>query len=264
MRNFILRFELSACRELDDYALLADQSYNFGDKNGWFGDFRGGLFGFYSRINAVERHYLAVHAWVPAPRTQDAEYQLSSILFNMDSAVECFIFALNALGNSAFSSEFRDITQPGALRRISPSDILDTNATLFTAYSKHFPKVQSLWTANADLLQIIRDCHDVSKHRSTIFTGGKCQTNAPEGFWEMLGLQNNLDAQWQFWPMEEIILTRNAKLPTVQRVPTPVSQQVLLEDVAERFVDFINDTVKLALEDAKCSFKLPVPQWPDN
>jgi hypothetical protein len=264
MRDFILRFELGPCQELDNFALLADQAYNFGDKNGWFGDFRGGLFGFYSRIEAIVRHYLAVHSWVPAPRIHNAEYQLSTILFNMDSAVECFVFALNALGNSAFSAEFRDITQPGALRRISPSDILDPKLPLFTVYSKRFPKVQSLWTANTDLLQIIRDCHDVSKHRSTIFTGGKCQTNAPAGFYEALGIQGNTDAQWPFWPMEEVILTRNAKVPAVQRVPTPVTEQVLLEDVAERFVDFVNGTVKVALEDAKCSLKLPVPQWPSS
>jgi len=264
MRDFVLHFELQSCRELDNFALLANQAYNFGDKNGWFNDFRGGLFGFYSRIETIARHYLAVHSWVPVPRLHDAEYQLSAILFNMDSAIECFVFALNALGNSVFSSEFRDIAEPAALRRISPSDILDSKLPLFSAYSRHFPKLQSLWTANTDLLQIIRDCHNVSKHRSTIFTGGKCQTDAPPGFYEALGIQGNPDAQWPFWPMEEIILTRNAKVPVIQRVPTPVAEQVVLEDMAERFVDFVNRIAKLSLDDAKCSFKLPVPQWPSS
>jgi hypothetical protein len=264
MRDYVLRFELAPCRELDNFALLADQAYNYGDKNEWFSDFRGGLFGFFNRIEAVARHYLAVHAWVPVPRTLDADYQLSSILFNMDSSVECFVFALNALGNSAFPSEFRDITQSRSLRKISPADILDIKNPLFTVYTKHFPKLQSLWTSNANLLQVITDCHDVSKHRSTIFSGGKCQIDAPAGFWEVLGLQDNIDAQWPYWPMEEILLRRDAKLPTAQRVPTPVPEQVLLEDVAEKFVEFVNSTVRVALEDARCSFKLPVPQWPNS
>src|SRR2546426_1428341 len=112
-RQFVLNFDLGPCKELDEYALLARQDYNFGDRGSWFGDFRGGLYGMDHRLAAVNRHYLEVHTWIPVPRhIADAEYHLSSILFNMDSAIECFTFALNALGYSAFADEFRDITDP--------------------------------------------------------------------------------------------------------------------------------------------------------
>lgn len=265
MRDFVLHFDLRACGELDEYALLACQQYNFGDKSSWFGEFRGGLFGLYHRVDAVRRHYAAVHAWIPLPRTADAEYNLSAILFNMDSAIECFTFALNALGNSAFAGAFRDITDSRELRHISPLDITGgpNQSPPMSGYLKYFPRVQELWSGSRDLLQIIKDCHDVSKHRSVIFSGGQCRMDAPPGFYEALGIHEDALAQSQFWPMQEIILARNVKSPYVERYPTPPEDQILLEDTAERFTVFINETARLALEDTKVAFVLPVPRFRD-
>ncbi len=103
-----LNINISVCEDLDQYALLARQDYNLGKKNDWFGYFRGGLYGFYARIYGVRLHYKDIYSWkfeVHHP----VEYNLSSILFNMDSAIECFVFCLNALGYAALPSSFRNV-----------------------------------------------------------------------------------------------------------------------------------------------------------
>ena len=43
MSEFHLNFDLQAFHELDEFSLLARQDYNYGNKNDWFGAFRGGL-----------------------------------------------------------------------------------------------------------------------------------------------------------------------------------------------------------------------------
>ncbi|MGB2815075.1 MAG: hypothetical protein WBC75_08320, partial [Dehalococcoidales bacterium] len=95
--GYPLEFNLSSYEALDNFALLADQKYNLGDRNGWFNCFRGGLHGLYARVMGVKMHYHKLHAWELEVKTpQVTEYNLSSILFNMDSAIECSVFALNA------------------------------------------------------------------------------------------------------------------------------------------------------------------------
>src|SRR5438552_7832368 len=99
MNDYVLNFDVAPLEKLDQFALLASQDYNFGNATDWFGCFRGGLYGAYARLRAVQKHYFEVHAWLPVPRVlAHAEYHLSSIFFNMDSALECLAFAINALG----------------------------------------------------------------------------------------------------------------------------------------------------------------------
>ena len=125
MTSYVLTFDSTAWDELDEFALLACQDYNFGNASDWFGCFRGGFYGMRSRLRAIQQHYFKVHAWLPVPRIlADAEYHLATALFHMDSAVECMTFALNALGNSVAPGAFRDVTDDKALRRILPVDIL--------------------------------------------------------------------------------------------------------------------------------------------
>ena len=53
MPGFALNFDQSGGTLLDDFALLATQDYNLGKKNDWFGHFRGGLYGHYSRLTGA-------------------------------------------------------------------------------------------------------------------------------------------------------------------------------------------------------------------
>ena len=114
---------------------------------------------------------------------------MASIPFQVDSALECLTFALNALGWAAMPSGFWDVTDGRALRCISPLDILGTpRRDPKPGYTTIFPSLQTLWQSQGRLIGQIRDLHDVSKHRQTIYVGGQRRLDTPVGFYESLGI----------------------------------------------------------------------------
>lgn len=253
--DFLLSIDLSSFNALDDFALLACQSYNLGNDLDWFGSFRGGLYGMYARIDALVRHFYQVHSWVPVPRfPQDAEYHLASTLFAMDSSFECFTFALNALGCAANIGEFQSITDHRAMKAITPDNIL--GATPRPGYARYFPSVQGLWLSQKSLIRTVMDQHDVSKHRSSIFQGGKVRRDPPAGLFEALGLKEDDPRRFAIAPMEEIILVADPKKPTATRGPVPVAEQLSFEQVVREFAKLIESTGDEALKDAKANIVL--------
>lgn len=260
--TFQLKFNLGNFSLLDKFALLACQSYNLGNETDWFGSFRGGLNGCYSRIYGVALHYELVHAWVPRPRIpQETEHHLSSIFFNMDSSIECIAFSLNALGFAYQPKLFRDVTNRHALSKISPRDIVgsfftDRKREPLGGYTKIFPNLQAFWTDEIELLTQITAQHDVSKHRETIFTGGMARLDPPDGFYEELGIPDEPEARSLFWPMAEIILRNDPKGPRVDRRPQSKDDQILLEDLVEDYRHFIQETGLKALTDARANIRL--------
>src|SRR5215813_960072 len=50
MSDFAVHFDSEPFESLDQLALLACQDYNLGGESDWFGEFRGGLYGFYARL----------------------------------------------------------------------------------------------------------------------------------------------------------------------------------------------------------------------
>lgn len=268
MPDFAVHFDAEPFESFDQLTLLARQDYNLGGAGDWFGAFRGGLYGFYARLYGVQRHYSEVHAWLPRVRTPaETEYHLASILFQMDSALECLTFALNALGWAARPSEFWDVADGRALRRISPLDILgDSTRTPPLApkpgYTTIFPSFQTLWQSEGRLIGQIRDLHDVSKHRQTIYVGGQRRLDTPVGFYESLGIpeesSNRKDAilRTLLCPEAEIILKPDPKAPSLQRLAQPVGQRDLLEDLLPSFAGFINSSGAAALADAQANVPL--------
>jgi hypothetical protein len=262
--DYVLKFDLSSYDTLDKFALLADQKYNLGDKGDWFNHFRGGLYGLYARVQGTQINYYAVHSWtLPSPfmtNIQRAEHHLSSILFNMDSAIECMVFALNALGYIADSEQFKDVTKENELAKISPYNILGKSPNYTTGfvqgYDIYFPSLKSYWHQNRELIHKIFEQHDVSKHRSVAFSGGTARNDPPPGFFEQLGIAGDKVKQAIFCPMAEIILTYQPKTPWRQRKPHDYKDIDKLEDIAERFCTFINTCGRKALEDAKSTIKL--------
>lgn len=262
MADFRLQIDAGAYHELDQFALLARQDYNIGDKSDWFGAFRGGLYGFYARLHGLVVHYREVHAWVPRPRSpSETEYHLASIMFSMDSALECLTFALNALGFAHSSTDFRDVGDHRSLKRIAPVDILGNPAATpprdpLTGYARVFPTLQAWWQSHQSMIDRIVDLHDVSKHRETIFVGGMCRMDPPPGFYESLGIPENRSVRAQFWPMAEIILRKDPKLPHASRTPQTVDEQVLLENLVPEFAALISRSGDLALADARRNISL--------
>ena len=99
--------------------------------------------------------------------------------------------------------------------------------------------------------------HDVSKHRSTIFTGGSIRNDPPPGFFEKLGIEGDKGKQTLFFtPMAEILLTPQPKTPLQKRQPREYKDIDKLEDVTERFCTFINMCGVKVLEDARGKIKL--------
>jgi len=273
MPDFAVHFDAHPFESLDQLALLVRQDYNLGGTGDWFGAFRGGLYGFYARLYGVQRHYSEVHTWLPRVRTPaETEYHLASILFQMDSALECLIFALNALGWAAKPSGFWDVTDARTLRRIGPLDILgDPTRTPPLApkpgYTTIFPSLQASWQSQEPLLAQIRDLHDVSKHRQTIYVGGQGRLDTPAGFYESLGIpeesshREDLILRTLLCPAAEIILKPDPKAPSLQRLAQPVRQRDLLEDLVPSFADFISNSGAAALADAQAKVPLKERQF---
>lgn len=257
--DYTLEFDLSSYEDLDNFALLADQNYNLGDKGDWFNQFRGGLYGLYARILGVQIHYHEVHSWTlhrsPISSIQRrAEYHLSAIFFNMDSAIECMVFALNAIGYIANSTQFLDVSDETKLRKISPYNILGDGS--LEGYDNYFPSLKKHWHENRDLITKIFEQHDVSKHRSAIFSGGSIRNDPPPGFFEKLGIEGDKGKQALFSPMDEILLISQPKTPWRKRQPQEYKDIDKLESVTERFCTFINICGVKVLEDARSRIKL--------
>lgn len=246
--------------ELDQFALLACQNYNIGNETDWFGSFRGGLYGFYSRNRGVQIHNDALHNWFP-PRIHDpadTDYNFSSLLFNMDSAIECLTFALNALGFAALPGGFNDVGVRKRLGNISPYNILGgMKRPALSGYATIFPNVQELWCQEEKLLLQIFELHDVSKHRTTIYQGGQISDEVPTGFFETLGVDPQKSGTWLFRPHKEIILPSEPKIPRVQRTPSGHETRNTLEDLIPRYSEFLRETGIRALEDSQANIPLP-------
>jgi hypothetical protein len=265
---FDLTFNFDNYKRLDNFALLMCQDYNYGNSKNWFGAFRGGLYGFYSRISGVETHYHNVHAWLPKIRSpHEVEYHLSSIFFNMDSSVECLIYSLNALGNAIDSKSFRDISTASGIRQIKPNDMIgnskkeDSQLPLI-GYKKYFQNVQTHWQNSKKLLSIIIEQHDVSKHRETIFIGGMTRLDTPNGFFESLGI-TDIFSQAMLRPMAEIILQNEPKIHRLNANENESStkKHLLLENLATDFCNFINKTGELIYKDSTDNINLKYKEF---
>jgi hypothetical protein len=99
------------------------------------------------------------------------------LFFAMDSSLECFAHALNALGYLHSPSEFLDITADERLRRISPANLFHPSSEGNSSHSayhvclKWFPRICGHWSANRPLLAQIIEYHDATKHRHSAAVG---------------------------------------------------------------------------------------------
>jgi len=158
---------------LHDFAFLAMQDYNLNHKSDWYGHFRNGERGLQARLFGVTKHYGELHSWKPSKRdAEEMDYPLASILFGMDSAMECYFYMLNALGWAAKPDWFADISNDKSLRAIKPANIWDmTTESPAAGYAAVFPAVQKLWQNNRWLIEFLIDQRDVSKHRHATIHG---------------------------------------------------------------------------------------------
>jgi hypothetical protein len=85
---------------------LANGAKNkFGDRGYWFSNFGRAIDGIKARIFSLKIHYSGLQSIRNEDLSGDRSYNfieldhhLADILFNLDSSIECFVFALNAFG----------------------------------------------------------------------------------------------------------------------------------------------------------------------
>lgn len=264
MPDHVVEFKLEDFHELDRFALTAVQEYNLGPGGGWFNFFRGGLYGFFSRIYGVERHYIEMHAWLPRIRPRhEHEYHLATILFQMDSAIENFVFALNALGNAIALRDFRDITDPRELQRVGPPDVVGGTPQQpepRAGFTTYFPDVVELFSRNTELLELIWENHNLSKHRHTIGIGGWMRRDPPKGFYEEVGVPVDSPLSALYWPVDSTDLYRGAKLVHSRLARTGQEGKVTLEDVTRDFLAFVHELGSQSIRDARSTIRLAEPQ----
>jgi hypothetical protein len=106
--DLLKRMNLNYIDELIEIAFRAREKC--GNRGSWFTYFNRSMDGLRARIYGLKRHYNClqsmsniIHETLEiGPLTEDdiikLDHHVSDILFNLDSAIECFVFALNAIG----------------------------------------------------------------------------------------------------------------------------------------------------------------------
>jgi hypothetical protein len=241
-----------AFASLDAFALLASQNYNLGNTGNWFFSFRAGLKGVRLRAQGWAEHNEALHSWALLETIEARERHIAGALFCMDSALECLVFALNAMGNAVEVSAFQDVTSRRALSRVSPRNVLgNASENPLPGYAKYFPSLQQRWLHASALISVVCDNHDVSKHRQATFWGGTLRDDPPEAIRRALEADDRLTI---FSPMAEVLLPKDPKAPMVD-MKGDLEHWVLFEDVERDLSVLLTDSLGLALADATKSIR---------
>ena len=203
----------------------------------------GGVGGVVARLWGVRTHYYRLHEWVPGESGLPPviDYHMSSLFFHMDSALECFVFALNALGCQIWPEQFWKVTE---LQEVDPKRIANKRG-----YTEHFGSVVKFWQAKSKLLKAVMDNHDVSKHRTTIFRVGQMRQDAPPGF-QRSGMP----------PAETLWLNPTPKDPPTEEPPTDITKGKSLETLVSEYRVFVNETLRLAQNDAERNIRSRFPE----
>ena len=205
------------------------------------------------RFYGVRRHYGEIYAPTLDPlRLWKLEYQLSTILFHMQSSIETIAFALNGLGSAVEPGLFIDASKRG--NRVSPLHLYsDRNGRkLQPGYAIVFPSVQRFWRQMDEtaLLDTLREMHNRSKHCRMVSALGR-QESLPA----VSDPAISAAAPWQ-----DVYLWTGDGLQVPERYCGDTGS-FRLTPLVEHYVDFVNATGAAAVRDATTNI-LPrcVPQ----
>jgi hypothetical protein len=163
----------------------------------------------------------------------------------MDSSLECFAYALNALGYLLSPDEFLDITSDNNLRQISSAKLFEIPPSGRAASRAHdaclkwFPRICGHWSAHRPLLAQIIEYHDATKHRHSVVVG-----QGPDGH-----LLKAIPKQ----AMGNIVFTESAVAEeTVGFVPH--NEEHSLQSVTTAYRTFMVDWLRLTREEVEIIF----------
>jgi hypothetical protein len=194
-----------------------------------------------------------VYDWRMDTWSGNFEHHIAVMLFCMDSAIECMVYSLNALGQALLPAEFRSVQDKKALRRLSPTDVIGNSPT--PGWSRVFPSFQQHLVASSSLITLIMNNHDTSKHRQQGFYGGKHRLDAPPGYFDARGLSATDQNRFVMSPMESVLIPKDPKIPIEER-PPDLSEWTTLESLIAEFMPFINEALQCGLLDAKSNMPL--------
>jgi hypothetical protein len=252
----------SACRCLDDKAknmsepaepqkpqkfdlLGLENLYDFveflknkrGNDRAWVQTCRWGLRGMESRLLGIQYN----SSELMKCDTDDyflLDSFLSSIFFHMDSAFECLVFAINAIGNPLDSEKFYKVNSASELRKVNPSNVITSNRA-YEGYSHVFPKFQKYCLIKKEFINKLNDYHDVSKHRRMLDFGAMSKTiDEPDG-----GTKKQL---------EFIQLSPNPRAPHSERnFVGECYRPAYLDELLDEFKHFMRESVEVIFEDTQ-------------
>jgi hypothetical protein len=250
---FELPFDFDLLDELDRTARAAARPANYGDRVHWELQWASAFLAVRSRCFATERHYQELHAWVPRLGCiEEAETHVATILFSMDSAIECLAYGLNAVGNGIAPAGFRDCTSPKALRSVSPAIVIGGEGKKpAPGFADVFPSLQAHWIAERAFLSQLTDCHDVSKHRCCVGLAGRLRSDAPPGFFESLGLVSTSPERAHFMPRAEVLLDHDPKTPWNPKKSSKLEDCICLETLCLQFRTFMETSATLGAADLR-------------
>lgn len=250
---FELPINFALFHELDRTARETAKPANFGDRVHWELQWASALLAVRSRCFAVERRYEELHGWVPRLGCiEETETHVATILFSMDSAIECFAFGLNAVGNGIAPKGFLDCTSRNALRSVKPAIVIGEKGTKpAPGFAAVFPSLQAHWIAERAFLSQLADCHDVSKHRCCAGLAGRFRSDAPPGFFESLGLSPTSPERAHFMPRAEVLLDADPKTPWSPAKSPRREDCIVLETLCLQFRSFIETSATLATADLR-------------
>ncbi len=171
------------------------------------------------------------------------ESYVGVLFFAMDSSLECFTNALNALGYLLDPGGFIDITDHAKLKRITPTNLLDqptAHSSKFSAYpacSGRFPKICDHWSVNRNLLAVIIEYHDATKHRHSVSVG------------QTPGYPYHVIKMDPKQPMKDVIFD-----PWTGHVAYDTEQS--LQSITARYHNFIIEWLRIARQELESVFGL--------
>lgn len=236
--------------EIDGVAYILSRSENFGNEADWLANWRNALNGVQSRSDGMQHSYRNLTEWLPGLPLWNPDNEVAVCLFFMDSTLECWTFALNALGFGVLPSQFHDIGNSASLKRISPECIIGKLNRRSQGFDTVFPSVSELWRQNEESIRIIIENHDVSKHRHWNLFGWASRADPPPGILEAHGVSSWLGLGPYRVPMSQILLPRDPKLPRRER-QSGLNHWVDLIQLKPKFDHILDMTSKLALKDVR-------------
>lgn len=233
---------------LDDVAAQVWSSADYGNRDLWRYSFRSGLNGMRSRLSGLMVHYDYLYKWDVCGMAASHEHHQTVMWFCMDSAIECLVFGLNALGQVLLPDGFRSIADEGDLKRISPWDVMGQSP--LAGWSELFPEFQKHLNDSELLLRLVMNSHDVSKHRMHTDHGGEPRQDPPEGFFESIGVPPGDKRRLVLAPMASVSVPLDPKIPVADR-GSGHEHWTELEKVYTDFWEVLPHALALAASDAE-------------